>query len=139
VLALVVASLNNRFNRTAPFVTVCASRYARLCTNRANPLRGTGLPVKRMLDGCIAGNNKSFPDNSPSQNEEITVDKDWRIEARARREKNAVIEVKPANDGDYADEAVLRISHNGYQFTAVDVSRLEAEKVIASLKAHFGI
>jgi len=42
---------NNRFNRTAPFVTVCASRYARSCTNRANPLRGTGLPVKRMLAG----------------------------------------------------------------------------------------
>jgi hypothetical protein len=91
------------------------------------------------LDGCIAGNNKSFPDNPPSQNEEIIVGKDWRTEARARREKNAVIEVKPANDGDYEDEAVLRISHNGYQFTSVDVSRLEAEKVIASLKAHFGI
>jgi len=25
-----------------PFVTVCASRCARSCTNRANPLRGTG-------------------------------------------------------------------------------------------------
>jgi len=24
------------------FVTVCASRFARSCTNRANPLRGTG-------------------------------------------------------------------------------------------------
>jgi len=42
---------NNRFNRTAPFVTVCAARFARPRTNRANPLRGTGLPVKRMLDG----------------------------------------------------------------------------------------
>jgi len=41
---------NNCFNRTAPFVTVCASRYARSCTSRANPLRGTGLPVKPMLD-----------------------------------------------------------------------------------------
>jgi len=40
---------NNRFNRTAPFVTVCAARFARSRTNRANPLRGTGLPVKRML------------------------------------------------------------------------------------------
>jgi len=41
---------NNRFNQTAPFVTVCATRYARLRTNRANPLRGTGLLVKRMLE-----------------------------------------------------------------------------------------
>jgi len=40
---------NNCFNRTAPFVTVCAARFARLRTNRANPLRGTGLPVKQML------------------------------------------------------------------------------------------
>ena len=40
---------NNRFNRTAPFVTVYATRFARLRINRANPLRGTGLPVKRML------------------------------------------------------------------------------------------
>ena len=31
-------------------VTVCASRFARSRTNRANPLRGTGLPVKQMLD-----------------------------------------------------------------------------------------
>jgi len=31
------------------FVTVCATRFARLRTNRANPLRGTGLPVKLML------------------------------------------------------------------------------------------
>jgi len=67
------------------------------------------------------------------------VDKEWRKDARARREKNAIIEVIPANDGDYDDEATLRISHNGYQFTVVDVSKLEAEKVISSLKAHFGI
>lgn len=92
-----------------------------------------------MLDGWLAGNNKSFPDNPPSQNKGLIVDKDWRIEARARREKKAVIEVIPANDGDYEDEATLRISHNGYQFTNIDVSKKEAEKVIASLKAHFGI
>ena len=67
------------------------------------------------------------------------MDKDWRIEARSRREKNAVVEVIPANDGDYDDEATLLISHNGRQFTSVDVSKMEAEKVIASLKAHFGI
>ena len=42
---------NNRFNRTAPFVTEFATRCARLRKLRANPLRGTGLPVKRMLDG----------------------------------------------------------------------------------------
>jgi len=35
------------------FVTVCATRFARLRTNRANPLRGTGLPVKPMLDGRL--------------------------------------------------------------------------------------
>jgi len=46
--------LNNRFNRTAPFGTVCAARFARPRTNRANPLRGTGLPVKRMLEGRFA-------------------------------------------------------------------------------------
>jgi hypothetical protein len=40
---------NNSFNWTAPFVTVCATRFARLRTNRANPLRGAGLPVKLML------------------------------------------------------------------------------------------
>ena len=42
---------NNRFNRTAPFVTEFATRYARLRKLRANPLRGTGLPVKRMFNG----------------------------------------------------------------------------------------
>ena len=41
---------NNRFNRTAPFVTEFATRCARLRKLRANPLRGIGLPVKRMLD-----------------------------------------------------------------------------------------
>jgi len=41
---------NNRFNRTAPFVTDCATRFARQRTIRANPLRGAGLPVKRMLE-----------------------------------------------------------------------------------------
>ena len=49
-----VKTPNNRFNRTAPFVTVCAARFARLRTNRANPLRGTGLPVKRMFCGRFA-------------------------------------------------------------------------------------
>ena len=97
------------------------------------------LRLNLMLDGCIAGNNKSFPDNPPSQNEEIIMDKDWRKEARARREKNAVVDVIPAKDGDYVDEATLRISHNGYHFTSVDVSKMEAEKAIALLKAHFGI
>jgi len=48
---------NNRFNRTAPFVTVCATRFARQRTNRANPLRGTGLPVKRMLAGPCGRRN----------------------------------------------------------------------------------
>jgi len=40
---------NNHFNQTAPFGAVCATRYARLSTNRANPLRGTGLLVKCMF------------------------------------------------------------------------------------------
>jgi hypothetical protein len=50
---------NNRFNRTAPFVTEFATRYARLRKLRANPLRGTGLPVKRMLGGRFAQRKKN--------------------------------------------------------------------------------
>lgn len=67
------------------------------------------------------------------------MDKDWRVDAKKRREKNAVVEVIPANDGDYEDEATLRVSHNGFQFTSVDLSKAEAERVILALTKHFGL
>ena len=39
---LVVSLVEQRLQLDLPFVTVCAARFARSRTNRANPLRGTG-------------------------------------------------------------------------------------------------
>jgi hypothetical protein len=64
---------------------------------------------------------------------------DWKKEARRLREEKSIIEVVPTIDGDYENEGMLRISHNGYQFTAVVVSRTEAERVISALKEYYGI
>jgi len=46
---LAIKIYNNRFNRIIPLSWFVLSRCARLRTNHANPLRGTELPVKRML------------------------------------------------------------------------------------------
>jgi hypothetical protein len=58
---------------------------------------------------------------------------------RARREKLGYVKLTLDKDGDYDDEVVLSVCHNGYQASNINLSCYEAEKVVFLLKKHFGI
>jgi hypothetical protein len=67
------------------------------------------------------------------------IDKDLQKQMIERREKNAVIKLVPTDCGYYDNEVTLMVSHNGYQFQSIDISQIEAEKIVSLLKEHFSI
>lgn len=54
------------------------------------------------------------------------------------REEHGTIKVFKARFGDYENEAVLEVSHNGYQSTSVALSETEAKKAIQLLSDFYG-
>lgn len=40
---------------------------------------------------------------------------------------------------DYEDEVTLKVTHNGYQYSCISLSKREATKAVELLRAHFNI
>ena len=55
------------------------------------------------------------------------------------REKNFVAKVEEADMSVIEGEAKLSVSHDGRNWNSLRMTKVEAEKVIAALKQHFGI
>lgn len=53
-----------------------------------------------------------------------------------RREKNFAVEIEPYRYADITSEFTLRITHNGYQWSGINLSPDEARKIISLLTSH---
>jgi uncharacterized lipoprotein YehR (DUF1307 family) len=60
-------------------------------------------------------------------------------DAKRYREEHCIISLENDRYGGYDDEVLLKVAHNGRQYSTISFSKQEAEKAIALLKAHFGI
>jgi hypothetical protein len=60
-------------------------------------------------------------------------------EERKRREANTKIKIEPCKYGDYEDEINVLVAHNGWQYSAISLSKAEAKKVVALLVEHFNL
>lgn len=60
-----------------------------------------------------------------------------KLDMLAHRKENFAVEVTPPRDPLYENEVILRITHNGYQYSAVTLLPHEANAVAAALLAAF--
>ena len=55
------------------------------------------------------------------------------------REEHGRVVVEQDRCRDYEDEITLKVTHNGYQYSCISLSKQEATKAVELLRAHFNI
>lgn len=61
-----------------------------------------------------------------------------REEMAMYRTANHKVTTEPSMHGDYPNECLLKVTHNGYQWQSVSLSEQEAKEVINELSKYFG-
>lgn len=55
------------------------------------------------------------------------------------REEHGRVVLEQDRYRDYEDEITLKVTHNGYQYSCISLSKQEATKAVELLRAHFNI